>query len=84
MGCITANSDTAYHLLKISLRSKHLLLAFHDREDAVVIARDTAEIYRNHRLGFRSDSLLQSLVIHFETILLYIYEDDGCTHMVNN
>ena len=83
MGCITANSDTTNLLLKISFRSKHLLLAFHNSEDTVIITRDTTEIHRNHRLGFRSDSLLQSLIIHFKTILLYIYEDDSCSHVLH-
>ena len=81
---ITANGNTSKHLLQVGLRSKHLLLAFHDTIQSVVVARNTSQINRNNRFSIRGDSLLYSLVVHFKTILLHINKHEFGTYMLHD
>ena len=84
MGSIAADSNTTKHLLQVGLRSKHLLLAFHDTIQSVVIARNTSQVNRNNCLGIRSDSLLYCLIVHLKAILLHIHKHQLGTNMLHN
>ena len=84
MGSITTDSYTAYHLLQVCLRSKDILLAFHNTIQSVVVARDTSQVHRNNRLSIRSDGLLHSLIVHLQAILLHIDKDKRSPNMLHH
>ena len=84
MSGITANGNTAKHFLQVSLRSEDVFLAFHDAKQPVVVARNTSQINRNDSLRFWRYSSLNSLIIHFKAIFLYINKNKRSPHVLHN
>ena len=81
MGRITTDRYAPQHPLQVRLRNKEVPLALHDRKQSVVVTRDTRQIHRDNRFRPRGDSPLHGLIVHLQTALLHIHEDQGSSHM---
>ena len=84
MRSICTNSNSANGLLNLILRLEQSLFLFYNRENLVIIAGNTAKIYRNNSLSLFRNSCFHLVIIHLQAAFLHIYKHNLCTNMVDN
>ena len=67
--------------LDLICRTKHLLFILYDREDSVIIARYSSQIYRDDHLCLLCNCFSQFVIVHFQRICLCINQYKFCSHV---
>ena len=84
MCCICTNGNSANSLLNFIFRLEQRLFLFYDSKNLVIIAGNTAKVYRNNSLRLVRNSCFHFVVVHLQAAFLHVHENNLCAHMVDN